>query len=125
MHETTRVEPGPIRPCRPEEIYFPAGQRATARDFHYVNEQQDQIRVCYPSVFVAKEHVIVAHSFAGGLKEDAHRAQLQRAATGEVDPETGEPLTRRCRILPFKWFYGGKEPADNPFLKEAYEPAKP
>lgn len=39
MHETTRVEPGPIRPCRPEEIYFPAGQRATARDFHYVSSK--------------------------------------------------------------------------------------
>lgn len=32
---------------------------------------------------------------------------------------------RQRKIRPIKWFYGGKEPADNPFLKEAYAPAKP
>ena len=31
----------------------------------------------------------------------------------------------RLKVLPIKWFYGGKEPANNPFLKETYEPAKP
>ena len=32
MHETTRVESGPIRPTRPEEIYFSAVQTASERD---------------------------------------------------------------------------------------------
>lgn len=125
MHETTRVEPGAIRPTRPEEIYFPAGQAATERDPKYMDDRTDLIRVYYPSVFVAKEHVIVAYSFAGRITEHETLAQLYRAGTGEVDPETGRAMNQRRRILPFKWFYGGKEPADNPFLRAAYEPAKP
>ena len=40
-------------------------------------------------------------------------------------PQSVPGCGQQRKILPFKWFYGGKEPADNPFLREAYEPAKP
>ena len=43
---------------------------------------------------------------------------------GYVHPN-GKVVCQKFMILPYKWFYGGKEPADNPFLREAYEPAKP
>ena len=29
------------------------------------------------------------------------------------------------KVLPLNGFYGDKEPANNPFFKEAYEPDKP
>jgi hypothetical protein len=38
--------------------------------------------------------------------------------------KTGGP-NQHQKVLPMTWFYGGKEPANNPFLREAYEPAKP
>ena len=125
IHETTRVEPGPIRPTRPEEVYTPSGRPAFERDPTYVNDRPDLIRVYYPSVFVAREHVIVAYSYAGRITEHKTRAELYRAGTGVKNPETGHNMNQRRRILPLKWFYGGKEPADNPFLETAYEPAKP
>lgn len=31
----------------------------------------------------------------------------------------------KLKALPVTWFYGGKEPADNPFLPRALEPAQP
>ena len=33
--------------------------------------------------------------------------------------------TEKLKVLPLSWFYGGKEPADNPFLPRAHEPATP
>ncbi len=41
LYETTRVEPGPIRPVRPEEIYFPSGQPAVERDACFVGATDD------------------------------------------------------------------------------------
>ncbi len=32
---------------------------------------------------------------------------------------------QKLKVLPLTWFYGGKEPADNPFLPRAHEPASP
>ena len=125
MHETTRVEPGPIRPTRPEEIYFPAGQPATERDPRYVVNCEQHIRGSYPSCFVMKDRVIITHTYQGKHEVDPKLAQLVKHGTGEKDPETGNYMGQYLKILPLKWFYGGKEPADNPFLTEAYEPAKP
>ena len=125
MHETTRVEPGPIRANRPEEIYFPAGQSAAERDPRYVKNFEEHARFSYPSVFVMKDRVFITHTYQGNYEEHAKLAQLVARGTGEKNPETGDYMRQYLKILPLKWFYGGKEPADNPFLREAYEPAKP
>ena len=122
IHETTRVEPGPIEPTHPMELYFSAGHSAVEREVESVHIDCDaHTRHSYPSVFVdaAREHVIVATSLHGMYEPDPVEAKLAPQSTGV--PECGQ----QRKILPFKWFYGGKEPADNPFLKEAYEPAKP
>jgi len=34
-------------------------------------------------------------------------------------------INQKLKVLPLTWFYGGKEPADNPFLPRAHEPASP
>ncbi len=112
--ETTRVEPGPIRAGRPEEIFFPAGQPAVERDPQHVTDTQVFRRAKYPSVLVMDDRVIVAYSCQGYLEDHPTESHLVHA-----DDNVG------LKILPLKWFYGGKEPADNPFLKAAYEPAKP
>ena len=125
MHEMTRVEPGPIRPTRPEEIYFPAGQPATERDPRYAVSCKQHIRGSYPSCYVMKDRVLVTHTVSGEYEQHPTLAQLRATGTGEKHPETGEYMDQSLKILPLKWFYGGKEPADNPFLREAYEPAKP
>jgi len=125
IHETTRVEPGPIRPTRPEEIYFPSGQPAVERNTQYVRNFDEHGQFCYPSCFVMKDRVFIAHSYPAIYETHPALAQLQRTGWGEKHPETGQYMSQSLKILPLKWFYGGKEPADNPFLKEAYEPAKP
>ena len=125
LHETTRVEPGPIHPVRPEEISFPAGRAATERDPQYIGNREEHARFSYPSVFVMKDRVFITHTYKGMLMEHPTLAQLIEHRTGDIHPETGEIMGQYLKILPLKWFYGGKEPADNPFLKEAYEPAKP
>ena len=125
IHETTRVEPGPIRPTRPEEAYFPAGQSAPERDTRYVDHCDGHVRASYPSCLVLKDRVFITHTTSGEHEEHPTLARLQYEGTGEKHPETGNFMGQSLKILPLKWFYGGKEPADNPFLKEAYEPAKP
>ncbi len=114
IHETTRVEPGHIRPTRPEELYFPAGQAAVERDPRHVHFADRHSRLYYPSVMVLDDRVIIAYSSVGSIEEHPTKAELVRTGS-----------ERTFKVLPLKWFYGGKEPADNPFLREAYEPAKP
>ncbi len=117
IHETTRVEPGPIEPTRPAELYFPAGQPAVVRDPQYIEPAcAVHTRHSYPSVHVDKDRVIVAYSYRDLYEPHPTEAQLVRGDW---------TYPQRLKILPLKWFYGGKEPADNPFLKEAYAPAKP
>ena len=134
LHETTRVEPGPIQPTRPEEIYLPAGQPATERDPRFVQVAEEHGRWSYPSVFVGDDRVMIAHTYTTYV-HDPTKAEFfissKRPTPGDPRFEPLEPngsmngFNQKLKVLPLKWFYGGKEPADNPFLKAAYEPAKP
>jgi hypothetical protein len=72
-----------------------------------------------------KDRVIITNTVSGEYEPHPTLAQIQTKGTGEKHPETGQYMGQSLKILPLKWFYGGKEPADNPFLREAYEPAKP
>ncbi|PYV14593.1 MAG: hypothetical protein DMG07_11620 [Acidobacteria bacterium] len=114
----TRVEPGPIHPVRPEEAYFSPGQPAPEREAKYISTVDFQGRWSYPSVFVMKDRVLITHTYTTH-DEDPDKAQLIYSS------KTPGGFNQKLKVLPLKWFYGGKEPADNPFLKEAYEPAKP
>ncbi len=119
VHETTRVEPGPIHPVRPEEIYFNAGLPAVERDPVYVRDSNAKYRGSYPSCFVMEDRVLVTHT-CGEYEEHATKAQILFGK--RVAPDKPNQM---LKVLPLKWFYGGKQPADNPYLREAYEPAKP
>ncbi len=47
------------------------------------------------------------------------RADVVQSSEGE------DAINQKLKVLPLNRFYGGREPSDNSFLKEAYEPAKP
>lgn len=117
-HETTRVEPGPIRPTRPAELYMPAGQPAVERDVRYVQDSDIRWRASYPSVLVCKDRVLVTHTYTSF---DEHPTQGTLIHPKRIAGSNNQML----KVLPLSWFYGGKQPANNPFLKSAYEPAKP
>ena len=125
MYETTRVEPGPIRPVRPEEGYFPSGQPAAVRDGTFIQQNDDFGNWCYPSVLVMKDRVLIAHTYTRYVDHPTEARLVADESVGYIDRPSGKYICQKIKILPLKWFYGGKEPADNPFLRTAYEPAKP
>ena len=70
----------------------------------------------YPSCHVLKDRVIVTHTYSEYEENPTNATLIQTSKTGG--------LNQHQKVLPMTWFYGGKQPADNPFLKTAYEPAK-
>ena len=123
--EITRVEPGPVRPTRPDYLIARPGQPAFEHDPRYVVEADSRIHVKSPSILVMKDRVLIAYTHHE-CEPDAVEACLNTCGQGGYrQPENGKYIRQTLKILPLKWFYGGKEPADNPFLKKAYEPAKP
>lgn len=115
IHESTRVEPGPIRPTRPEESHYKPGTPAPERDQDHVLTANFHGRWSYPSMFIMEDRVLVAHTYSV-YEEHPTKAQLI------LDKTT---VNQKLKVLPLSWFYGGKEPADNPFLPRAHDPAMP
>ncbi len=126
ISEVTRVEPGPIRPVRQEEAYYPAGRGAVERDPNIIVDADERIHVKSPSILVMSDRVLIAYPYTK-YGEHPTRAQIVFHADGHgyTDKTNGKFVCQKLKILPLKWFYGGREPADNPFLKIAYEPARP
>jgi len=118
LHETTRVEPGPIRPTRPEEAHYEPGWPAPERPVDIIQTAESHGRWSYPSVFVMKDRVFIAHTYTM-YKE--HPTEATIISDGGKNSEYNQLL----KVLPVEWFYGGKKPADNPFLKRAHEAAVP
>jgi hypothetical protein len=67
---------------------------------------------------VLKDRVLITHSFTD-YEEDPTKGQLVLRGR-----EPGE-WNQKLKVLPLTWFYGGKEPADNPALPRAHDPALP
>jgi len=118
MHEETRVEPGPIRPVRPAEYHFDPGVPAPEREREHILSVSFHGRWSYPSVFVIKDRVLIAHTYSV-YEEHSTRAELI------VSSQKEGGFNQKLKVLPLKWFYGGKEPADNPWLPQAHHAAKP
>ena len=124
-YRPTRVEAGPIRPVRPEENYFPAGLNAPERDARFISHNGPGGKWCYPSVCVLDDRVLIAHTYTPYIEHPTDAQLIYDTADEFVDKPTGKSLCQKLKVLPLKWFYGGKDPANNPFLETAYEPAKP
>ena len=65
-----------------------------------------------------KDRVLIAYTYCS-YKDHPTRGELIYS----LDQENA--FSQKLKVLPLTWFYGGKEPADNPFLPRAYEPAQP
>ncbi|MBM3853400.1 MAG: hypothetical protein FJ399_09615 [Verrucomicrobia bacterium] len=76
-------------------------------------------RWSYPSVFVLPDRVFIAHTY--GVWED----EPDRAEPIVSSQKPGKKINQKLKVLPLRWFYGGKEPAPNPQLKSPFEPATP
>ena len=110
LHEETRVEPGPIQRYAPEEYHLEPGQAAPERDPAYVTATAEHNVFDYPDVFVYRDRVFVSYNCR--YFED-HPTEA-RLAVRHI---------KKLNVLPLTWFYGGKEPADNPNLPRAgYRP---
>ena len=118
IYENTRVEPGPIEPVRPVEMSFKPGTPAPERDGRYIKTAEKHGWWSYPSVFVMKDRVLIAHTYST-FDDEPDKASVYRSSNRD------EMFNQKLKVLPLTWFYGGKEPADNPFLPKAYEPAQP
>ncbi|NWG14260.1 MAG: exo-alpha-sialidase [Acidobacteria bacterium] len=113
----TRVEPGPIRPVRPAEFYLNPGQPAPEREARYIEVAAAHAWWSYPSVFVGKDRVLIAYSYST-FDDDPQYARLTQSS------RMPGGYNQKQVVLPLRWFYGGKLPADNPFLKKAYQSSK-
>ena len=65
----------------------------------------------YPSVLVLDDRVIISHRYFD-YREDPEKSQLNKS--NPKDDSAG--FIQVQKVLPLSWFYGGKEPADNPTL---------
>ena len=112
IHETTRVETGPIGPVRPEEVYALAGRPAVQREAEYVQPLPEGFGCwSYPSVLVLKGRLLISHTFS--VYNDA----------GERIRPGG---SSRLKVFPLKWAYGGGDPnEENPILTKVSVPPTP
>ena len=65
-----------------------------------------------------KDRVLIAHTYSE-IEEHPTKAEVSLSSRKEGG------FNQKLKVLPLTWFYGGKEPADNPFLPRAHEPASP
>lgn len=117
-HEATRVPAPPVQPVRPAQLYTRPGQTPPEPSEDSVFDAKTLGRWSYPSVLVLKDRVLIAHTYST-WEEHPTRAVMERKG-----PEGSD---QKLKVLPLKWFYGGKEPADNSNLLrfQQYQPAKP
>ena len=118
IFEETRVEPGPICRYQPEEVYFEPGLPAPERDPAYIVPGIRKGIWSYPSVLAMEDRVLIGYGYAT-LHEHPTKAQITRSSQIEGGYRS------KIKVLPMTWFYGGKEPADNPFLENPNAPNSP
>ena len=118
MHEETRVEPGPIRPVRPSEYNFDPGLPAPEREQEHILPFDFHGRWSYPSVLVMEDRVLITHTYSF-YEEHPTRAEMILSSQKEGG------FNQKLKVLPLTWFYGGKEPADNPVLARIYDQGNP
>ena len=111
MHEEIRVEPGPIRPTRPGSVYCFSGRIPDERHGEFVTDLPAGYTSCsYPTALVCADRVLIRHSNSYDVNELGDRIELDRG----------------YKVLPLKWFYGGREPFENLNIpKDPNAPAEP
>ena len=107
IHPETRVEPGPIGYVRPPVWPIAGGAALENNPAAVVDLPVGHGDWSYPSVLILDDRVLISHPF------------LTHDETGVVR----DPKHSRLKVLPVSWFYGGREPYENPYIKAL--PQKP
>ena len=113
IHEETKVEPGPIRPVRPEEFHFRPGVSAPEREGRYLTPAEAYGWWTYPSVLVMEDRVLIGHRYRAYRE---HPTQARLLMSSEVEGSGGFIL--KLKVLPLSWFYGGKQPAESVWIAQ-------
>lgn len=109
IYPETRVPPGPIRPCRPEESYLASYEHCQTWNPRHVQTLPAHYgRWSYPSLHVTGDRALIAHTYS------------------KYDDDGIRHGGSRLKVLPLEWFYGGRDRIQpNPNLPDIFEPAKP
>ena len=109
IYPETRVPPGKIRPCRPEERYLEGYDRAASWDPEPVRTLPAGYgRWSYPSLHVSKDRALIASTYT--VYDD------------DGDIRSGS----RLKVLPLEWFYGGRDRfRENSMIAKSFQPATP
>lgn len=110
IHPEPRVEAGPVRVVRPGGAYPLAWGTAGENDPRAtVPLPVGYGRWSYPSVLVLDDRVLISHTYSWHDETGA-----RRNAGGS-----------RLKVLPLTWFYGGREPYQNPDVRKLSSPPQP
>jgi len=112
-HPEPYVPPGPIDNIAPEGRFSLTETGGFEGDAGYMTPLPVGYgRFSYPSVLVLKDRVLISHTY-GWHDEMGRRTGI------------AEGKNSRIKVLPISWFYGGREPYDNPDLRGLEEAARP
>jgi hypothetical protein len=107
IHEETHVEPGPIRIVRAEAKYSLREGAAYENDTQYAAALPVGWGYwAYPSVLVLRDRVLISYSYSWYDENGVRR----------------NPSGSKLKVLPIQWFYGGREPFENPILEKLKQP---
>ena len=113
IHPEPYVPPGPIDNIHPEGVFSLTESGGFEGDAGYMTPLPVGYgRFSYPSVLVLKDRVLISHTYTW------HDEMGRRTGVAEGK-------NSRIKVLPLSWFYGGREPYDNPDLARLEESARP
>jgi hypothetical protein len=113
IHPEPYVPPGPIDNIRPEGVFSISEGGEIETDGRYlVPLPVGYGRWSYPSVLVLGDRVLISHSYTYHDETGARRG---------IDGKSNA----RIKVLPLSWFYGGREPYENPDLTALGQAARP
>jgi hypothetical protein len=108
---------------RPETVTYQPGVGAPERDGRYIVPGDFFGRWSYPSVTAFDDRVLVTYTYAVFEPHPTKAKMVERGgARSRLRP--GD-FNQKLKVLPISWFYGGKEPSDNPFLPWGLDVATP
>ena len=77
----------------------------------------------YPTVTAFEHRVFIRHNYT---TFELHPTKAEMVQWGGPKTLLREgDFNGKLKVLPVSWFYGGKEPVNNPFLPRAHEAAVP
>lgn len=84
----------------------------------YLQTAESHGRWSYRSACGLEDRVLIAQTHS---EYEDHPTRAEMALSSRREGGSNQ----KRKVLPLTWFYGGREPADNPFPERAHDPARP